>query len=218
MNFRTTAIAASALFAMTAPAFAGGFATPEPAPFIPAPAPVVVAQPELSWTGFSAGVRLGYGNLDVDGDDGLLDDDGDDDDDDVLGLNFGDDQGAIYGFGAAYDYDFGRFVAGVGASVDKFNAGVDGVDADAIGRVGGRLGVDFGSSLVYGTAGYAKLWTDGGGAGDSDGYYAGIGSELRLTDTTTLGAEILYHEFDDFDVDSLEVDATTANLSLNLRF
>ena len=194
-------IAALATAAFAAPAFAGGFAEPAPAPFIPAPAPVVVQQPELSWTGPSVGVRLGYGAVDVD----------------AGGASF-DEYGPVYGVSAAYDYDFGNVVAGVGLSVDKVNIGVAGADIDGVARIGGRLGADLGNSLLYGTAGYAKVFTDNGGVGDSGGYFAGVGSELRLTANTSLGAEILYHSFDDFDAAGVEADALTSTLSLNFRF
>ena len=198
---RTTFLPALALCVAAGPALAGGYEVPAPAPIIaaPPPAPVVVAEPDLSWTGKSVGIRLGYGH--VDGDDA------------------GDDEGVIYGFGANYDVDFGSVVAGAGISVDKANIDLPaGVEVDYIKRIGGRLGVDLGASMIYGTGGYAKVWTDGADVGDSDGYYAGIGGELRLSETLSLGSEILYHEFDDFDADGVEVDALTSNLSLNLRF
>ena len=202
MNIRTISITALLAGAVAAPALAGGFATPAPAPFVPAPAPVVVAQPELTWTGPSVGLRLGYGGAEADTGGATLDDDG-----------------FLYGLQAAYDYDFGNVVAGVVVSADKLNIDLDpGVDVDGVARLGGRLGFDSGRNWYYATAGYAKLFTDGGGVGDSDGYFAGLGYEVRLTETLSAGAEVLYHEFDDFDAAGVDADATTANLSLNLRF
>ena len=190
--------ALAAAFAVSTPALAGGLGTPQPDPYVPAP-PVVVAQPELSWTGASVGARLGYGRAELTTPGGNVDDDG------VIG-----------GVSAAYDYDFGTLVVGAGISADATDISLAGVDIDYVGRAGLRVGADLGSSLVYGTGGYARAELDG--AADADGYYAGIGSETRLTERLTLGSELLYHEFDDVAGAGNTVDALTANLSLNLRF
>ena len=197
-SYKITA-AAIALCALAAPAMAGGYAEPLPPPYIAPPTPVAVPAPGQDWTGPSVGLRLGYAGSRVSTPNGDFDD-----------------NGVLYGLGAAYDFDFGSVVAGVGMSADVLNVAPAGIDVDGVARVGGRLGADLGDSLIYVTGGYAKLFTDG--AGDDDGYYAGIGSETRLGGNLTLGAEILYHEFEDFNGTGADVDAVTSNLSLNLRF
>ena len=195
-------LAASALAALAAPALAGGFEQPVHAPIIaapaPAPAPVVVA-PELSWTGKSVGVQLGYADVDADT---------------VTG------DGYTLGVRGAYDIDFGRFVLGGSASLDRA-LDLDlsnGAEVTYIKRIGARAGVDLGSTLLYGTGGYAKVWTDEAGLGDSSGYFAGLGAEVRLSEALSLGSEINYHQFEDFDASGVEADVLTTNLSLNLRF
>ncbi|MDA0924279.1 MAG: porin family protein, partial [Proteobacteria bacterium] len=60
--------------------------------------------------------------------------------------------------------------------------------------------------------------TSGGGVGDSDGWFAGLGYEMLVTDMISVGAELLYHEFDSFDLVGLAADATTAAVSVNFRF
>ena len=187
---------ASALIALgllTAPAFAGGM-TDAPAPMMAEP---LAFAPEYNWTGFSIGAQVGYGNVDTN----------------ISGL---DDDGAVYGLRAYYDYDFGRFVMGAGVQYDGTSIEVgNGGDVDSIARVGLRAGFDSGRNFYYATAGYANAEIDGD---RDDGYFAGLGYEVFATQNVTLGAEVLYHEFDDFDNSGVDVDATTASLSVNFRF
>ena len=192
--------AAAALVALTAPAFAGGYA--EPQPYIAVPTPTVIPQPGQDWTGPSVGLRLGYGVANL-----TADFDGDGDDDEI------DEDGLLYGLSAAYDFDFGNIVAGVGASVDAIDAN----GLERVARIGPRVGVDLGSRLVYATAGYAHLWTEDDEF-EEDGYFAGVGAEQRLTETLSVGGEVLYHDFGEVDNTGIDADAVTANISLNLRF
>lgn len=154
------------------------------------------------WTGFSVGAQISYGDVDTDNPDL----DGDD---------------VLYGFRAYYDYDFGQFVIGAGLQYDFTDIGLDGVaDVDEVFRAGVRGGVDLNSNWLYVTGGYAFADTDAGtvDVGSSDGFFVGAGYEVYVTEMITVGSEVLYHEFSDFDVDGLDAEVVTISLSVNYRF
>lgn len=195
---------AFAASAISLPALAGN---PAPVPVDPVPAPVFDAAPAApiyDWSGFFVGAQIGYGDLEADTGAATLDDDG-----------------ALYGLRAGYDYDFGPALVGGVLQYDASNLelddGADGIELDSVLRLGARVGFDSGRNLYYLTGGYANADTDA--IGDSDGYFAGVGYEVFLTDRVTLGAEALYHEFDDFDdAPTVDADATTVGLNVNYRF
>ena len=218
-----TLTAAGALFAGAA--YAGGIApvVVEPVPMAPAP----IAMPTQDWTGGYVGASLGYGRGDasVDGVElGDVDGDGDDDnaDDNLIDDIFGDAdaEGVIGGVFAGYQQDFGQFVLGgeldlnaTGISGDDEElAGttIEGLDIDQVHRLKLRAGYDLGNTLVYGTVGaaYAKAELD-------EQEYEGVGSvigagvDYKVTDDVVVGAEVLYHNFEDFDDTGLDADATT---------
>ncbi|MEM1064380.1 MAG: porin family protein [Pseudomonadota bacterium] len=125
------------------------------------------------------------------------------------------------GLRAYFDTDIGGFIVGGGLQYDETDVDLGGVaSVDSVFRLGVRGGVDFAGNFVYGTAGFAQANTEAGAAdvGDSDGYFLGVGYEVFLTQNITAGAELLYHEFDSFDLDGLEAEATTFNVSVNYRF
>jgi outer membrane immunogenic protein len=192
---KLTILAAGLSTLIAAPALAGGVGEPAPAPVVMAPAPMA---PSMSWTGGSVGAQLGYGDASASG--GLEGD------------------GALLGLRAYYDYDFGNFIVGGGLQYDGTNIEVGGSDVDAITRAGLRAGVDLGESWVYGTGGWASVQTDDAVVGDSDGWFAGVGYERFITTNMTVGAEVLYHEFDEFDAAGFEADGTSAAVSVNFRF
>lgn len=187
--------------AFAVPAMAAGIVP------VPAPAPEPVFAPSYDWSGFSAGLQLGYGDIDTNVDDL-------------------DGSGVLYGLRANYDYDFGSFVLGAGVQYDwtdielELDGDETGIDVDSVLRAGLRAGIDSGRNLFYLAGGWARVELEGGGTDDdSDGFYIGAGYEVFLTDAVTAGAELLYHEFDDFDDDEdLEAEATTFALSVNYRF
>ena len=191
-----TTLAAGLAVLTAAPALAGGTAQPEPAPVTVAPAP---AAPAADWTGPSVGAQLGYGDVStsgpaLEGDDVLL------------------------GLRAYYDYDFGDFVLGGGLQYDATDLDIGGTTTlESVTRIGGRAGADLGRSMLYGTAGWAQARTTAP-TGNSDGWFAGAGYEMFVTDAVTVGTEVLYHEFDDFDLPGLSAEATTAAISVNFRF
>lgn len=183
---------------MAAPVFAGGVAEPAPSPVVIAPVPVVSG---TNWTGASVGAQLGYGDISTSG-----------------AATLGGD-GALLGLRAYYDYDFGDFILGGGLQYDAADIDLGGgTTADSITRAGLRAGVDLGTNWIYGTAGWANVDTDSATVGDSDGWFAGVGYEVFVANNVTVGAEVLYHEFDDFALGGLEAEATTAAVSVNFRF
>lgn len=193
-------ILAAGLGALTAaPALAGGTAQqPAPAPATVAPVPVASGS---DWTGPSVGVRLGYGDVSTYGAAQLSGD------------------GALFGLRANYDYDLGTVIVGGGLQYDTTDIDLGGVTTlESVTRIGARAGADLGTSWLYGAAGWAQANTSAPTVGDSDGWYAGVGYEMLVSEGITVGTEVLYHEFSDFDLSGLNAEATTAAISVNFRF
>lgn len=205
----------NALFAGTiatliapAAAFAGGVA-PTPAP---APAPVVapIAPVGTDWTGAYGGIQLEYGDIDADT---------------TAGADVGDGDNAVYGVFGGYRYDFGNVV--VGGELDLNFADIDLEDAagtnvgniESIYRLGAEVGYDAGPALIYATAGVAQATAELGGTDyDDNGYFYGAGVDYLVTDQITLGAEVLQHEFEDFDSTGNDISATTFGINAAFRF
>lgn len=186
---------------LAAPAFAGGPVEIAPEPMVAAPAPVVVAQ-SADWGGFYAGAQLGYGDIssDVDGD------------------------GALGGVHAGYRHDFGRMVLGGELDYDFSNIDLEddlgnSGELDNVARIKLMAGADLGRSLLYVTAGKAYADVSLAGTDYSDnGKFYGIGMDYAVTDTWTVGGEILKHEFDGFDGTTYDVDATTVKAKVSYNF
>ena len=225
-----TLTAAGALFAGAA--YAGGVA---PAPYEPAPmAPAPIAMPNDDWTGGYAGLSLGYarGDADIAGLGIDADGDGDsDDEDDSLIDDFADifeepdAEGVLGGAFVGYQHDFGQFV--LGGELDINAAGlsgddetitdengnsydIEGLDIEQVHRLKLRAGYDLGNTLVYGTVGavYAKAEFNEKEF-EGVGGLVGAGVDYKVTPNVVVGAEVLYHKFDDFDDTGLEADATS---------
>jgi outer membrane immunogenic protein len=195
-----TIAALFATAALAAPAFAGGPITAEPEPIIAEPVPYVA--PGIDWSGPYAGVQLGYADVDSNG--GGLDGDG------FLG-----------GVHAGYRWDMGSFVAGAELDYDSadIDLGAAGDTLDDVARLKLIAGTEFGRSLVYGTIGAAHASATVGGADLSDnGYFIGAGVDYAVTDSWTVGGELMQHKFDDFDGSGVDIDATTLKAKVSLRF
>jgi outer membrane immunogenic protein len=204
-----TALRTGGIAALTAtltlgalPALAGGVAEPAPMPAVVPAAPAPIAGTD--WTGFYAGGQIEYGDVGVSG---AATDDG---------------TGALGGIFAGYRYDFGSYV--IGAELDHNLADID-LPAvvgtiDSVTRLGVEAGFDAGPALIYATGGaaWANVGDTGGADLSDDGYFYGVGFDYAVTDRMTVGAELLQHEFDNFDGTGLDVDALTFGVNAALRF
>jgi len=163
-----------------------------------APAPVAFG---TDWTGAYGGLNLGYGDIDSN-----------------IGVS-GDDM--TYGIHLGYDYDFGNFVLGGELEYDKADidlataGGVVAASVDSVTRLKLRGGYDLGRTLIYATAGVARVDTT---LGNENGEFIGLGLAYQVTDNFTLGGEVLEHRFDDINGSGVDADATTFNLRGSYRF
>ena len=198
---RKSALAGATALAAVLSAGLAAAGSPEPAPAEPTVTmPAEPAPAMTDWTGFYGGGQLGFADVSTSG---AADLDGD---------------GAIGGLTLGYDYDFGSYV--VGGAVDYDFADIDLDNAttlESVARLKVRGGAKIGANgLLYATAGGAQAEADGF---DSDtGWFAGAGYEQMVTDRVALGAEVLYHEFDDFDDSGIDIEATTVQVRGTYRF
>ena len=218
----------------TSTAFAGGIIAAPVEPVIMAPAPVVTSD----WTGGYAGLSLGYGGIDAEGDDFL--EGTDSDEDDTFNIDM-DGDGVVGGAFAGYQRDFGTFVLGAEADLNAANVDFDednffgddvnidldddgnidngGASFDSIHRLKLRAGYDAGDALIYGVAGPAYASAEIFGDDYSDtGYVVGAGVDYKVRPDITVGGEILYNNWDDFDDTGVDFDATTFQARVAYQF
>jgi outer membrane immunogenic protein len=199
---RSMMIAGSLVGTLAAPALAGGPTTTAPEPvIIPAAEPYVA--PGIDWSGAYAGAQIGYADTDTTG--GALDG-----------------HGMLGGVHAGYRWDMGNFVAGV--ELDHDIASVDlgatpGDTLDDVTRLKLTAGTEMGNALLYGALGGAHARATVGGLDLADnGYFLGAGVTYALTDSWTVGGELLQHQFSDFDGSGVDLDATTVSARVGFRF
>jgi opacity protein-like surface antigen len=153
------------------------------------------------WTGFYGGAQLGYGQLTAD----PLTEDPD-------GLTFG-----LHG---GYLYDLGTWV--VGGEVDFDGSNIEDATADvaldSVVRAKLRLGYDGGNWMPYLTGGIAQATTSGAVDGSDTGSFGGVGLDYQLSNNMRIGGEILQHQFEDFDGNGFDIDATTASARVSFSF
>ncbi|MDD9726361.1 outer membrane beta-barrel protein [Roseovarius sp. SK2] len=197
---RATPILAAALAVGAAPAFAGNTSAPVDDTIVaaPQPAPAPTNNFGPNWTGAYGGVQLGYGDVDTN--------------------VSGNDDGVIGGLTAGYDYDLGNFVVGGGLDYDFADIGVanNAATLENVFRAKVRGGYKLGDGLLYATGGYAQADTDN--LGSDDGYFIGGGYEHMITQNFSMGGELLYHEFDDYNNTAVDVEATTLQVRGTYRF
>lgn len=196
-----TLLLSTSFAALALPALAAGPTVVVDDPVIVPPAPVIPVTGD--WTGPYAGVQLGFGNTDISG---AISDEG---------------NGFIGGLTAGYDYDFGSFVLGAGVDYDFSEIELDSGagQIDSVARLKLRGGYDAGQTLIYATGGAAFADATIGGTSFNDtGYFVGGGIEFMATERFSVGGEVLYHAFDDFDGTGADVDATTFQLRALYRF
>ncbi|WP_254435976.1 outer membrane protein [Ruegeria arenilitoris] len=157
------------------------------------------AQSSGNWTGFYGGLQFGYADIDTN----------------ISGVE-GD--GAIGGIILGYDYDLSDWVVGLGFDYDWASIGLaPGVKVEDVWRVKARAGYKVTSTgLLYGIGGFAEAGTDN--LGSEDGWFIGAGYEQIVAPNISVGGEILYHEFSNFDRTGIDVDATTLQVRAAYRF
>ena len=190
---------------LAAPAFAGGPVEVAAEPEVYAPAPVVVAAPVGEWTGFYAGAHLGYGRLEGDS----------------AGTAVFDADGAIGGVQLGYRWDLGRTVLGVEGSVSASDVQDDatGISLKNKTDLKLQLGYDLGTSLIYATAGASWAKLDDGVTSETDnGWVAGLGYDYAINDSWVVGAEYLYHKYENFNDSGVDADGGTFAIRANYRF
>ncbi len=158
-----------------------------------------LAQSAGDWTGFYGGAQIGYIDVDTN----------------VSGL---DGDSAIGGIILGYDYDTGDWVFGGGFDYDWTDADLSSAaTVEDVWRIKARAGYKISpQGLLYGTGGYAEAGTDN--LGSDNGWFIGAGYEQIIAPNVSLGGEILYHEFDDFNSTGVDVDATTIQVRVARRF
>ena len=214
---KRTLLASTALAFLAVPAFAADLPSSEPAP---APQ-TYTAPPVFTWTGFYAGVNVGWNQNEMD----------------VRNRGFTGTTGSynpfsekkngfIGGFQVGYNQQFDMFVAGVEADLSYLGnrrarastgvtnpAGVTGVQGtsrlDWLGTLRARAGVAMDNVFVYGTGGLAfgtpdqrLTLTNAGGtvthSGTKDdtrfGWTIGAGAEIAVMDNLSFKAEYLYYD------------------------
>ncbi|GGK34744.1 outer membrane protein [Salinarimonas ramus] len=218
-------IASTALVAFTAAAVAADLPVrTEPAPFVPS------APPVFSWTGFYAGVNLGYGWGDFTGATG--------------GVLFDEGDGFVGGGQLGYNVQFGSFVVGLetdlqwtnfegGPAVPGALAGtVSEAQLDYFGTVRGRAGFALDRTLVFATGGLAYGGADvtavvAGRTFSDDqthvGWTLGGGVEHAFTNNLTAKVEYLYTDLDDetYDLDvqrEAGLEFSTVRAGVNYKF
>ncbi len=166
------------------------------AAFAAAPA-VTFAQ---DWTGPYAGFQIGTAEIDVDGAAELSGD------------------GESYGLFAGYNIQNGAVVYGGEFDYDTTEYDVaDGTaEVDSTTRLKGRVGTELGGGLAYGTAG--MVWATSPELGDDSGYLFGVGYDFPVSANMTVGAEVLNHQFDDYNDTDLDVDVTTIKARVSFSF
>lgn len=194
----TTALIAAPLAVAGSFATAGGLAEPVAAA---APAPVAVAAPVSygsDWSGAYGGLSLGYGDVDADG-------------------VTGDFEGATFGGHIGYNYDMGNVVLGAeleAVGTDDFVNDATGLELEQVLRAKVRAGYDAGAYLPYVTAGVAQATVNGD---EDNGYFYGLGVDYALSDSFTVGGEVLRHEFEDFN-GGADITADTVGLRVSYNF
>lgn len=191
MSIKTLMLGTLGATLIAAPVLAG---SPTPAAVEPAVQVPVAVPLTGDWTGGYVGGQIGFGKVDG----GLSGDD-------VIG-----------GLTMGYDHDFGQWVLGAGLDYDWADINAGGNTLENMARLKLRAGYDMGPGLIYATAGAARAEFDT--LGSDNGYFAGVGYEHMITDKISVGGEVLYHNFDNFNGSGTDVETTTAQVRASFRF
>ena len=229
MNIHTSAAAfalAALPFAAMTPALAGNLDEA-----VVQPAPVMAAAPAAYtslWSGGYAGAQLGYGWADrsVGNQDTIVNQLGRpgevfDDINTRFGNIGADGDGMTGGVHGGYLWNTDRFVYGLEGDFDFADIQLDNNvgTVDRIGRIKAKAGYDLGQTLIYATAGAAYAEADLFGGNFSDwGWVAGVGADYMVTDAVSVGAEVLYHDFEEFDNSGTDLSLTTLSARVSYHF
>ncbi len=159
-----------------------------------------IAATAQSWDGGYVGVQLGSADIDVDGA-AELEGDGT-----SVGIFAGfnvSNGGLVYG--AEIDYDTTDYEIADGAQ-----------EVDSTTRLKGRIGTELGGGLAYGVAGFVAATSPG--LGDDNGYLFGLGYDFPVYDNIFVGAELLQHQFEDYNDSDLDVGVTTIKARVGFNF
>lgn len=193
-------LASALLAAMAAPALAGNLEVAVVEPIVEAPAaPVVAAEPEVTWDGFYAGVH--GARADATWTTATVEDNSKD---------------VVYGAHVGYNYDLGKVVLGAegGFSVENPK------DRDETTLTAtAKAGYDLGKFLPYVTGGYSLVTSEVGAVDNkADGWVYGAGAEYLVTDKIGLGAEYLRGEYDVTEGGADEYERDTISVRANFHF
>ena len=81
-----------------------------------------------------------------------------------------------------------------------------------------RVGYDAGAWLPYASLGIAQVTTNDAFDLQDTGPFLGLGAEYRVTDSVRVGAEVLQHQFEDFDDSGIDIDATNVAARVSFQF
>jgi len=163
-------------------------------------APVYAA---TDWSGGYIGAELGYGHADTSNAGGASGDNA---------------IGGVYG---GYNYDFGSYVLGGEFSYDTGDNTLSGGAGKLreTTRAGIRGGYDLGNMLVYGTTGVvrgkADLLTT---KGYDYGYFVGAGIDHMLSSNVSVGGELIYDDFNNFNHSGVDLTNTTLSARVSFHF
>lgn len=203
-----TALAIS-LFA--GPMFAGGLSDPViPAP-IPAPPPIV--QPNDWYIGLQVGPATGDITPEIPD----------------TAFPETEAEGNFYGVHAGVQRSFGAITAGI--EIDYNTASdalgsddnVNEADLETLAHLKLRAGANFGPAFIYGTAGLAyasgtiESIFPAVDVSDTAPFY-GIGTDVMVSESISIGAEVLVHDFENIDDSGFDVEFTTAMLRVSYHF
>lgn len=202
---------AVAISLIAGPSFAGGLSEP----VIPAPVAPVPASIPLDWyVGLQAGI--GSGDLTPELPDTAFPE--------------SDIEGPFYGVHAGVQRAFGGVTFGLEldyntSSVDLEDSGNDNeIEMDTLAHLKLRGGLNVGPAFVYGTAGlaYASMSIVPVALAPLDvsdtAPFFGIGADVMVTQSISVGGEFLTHSFEDIDDSGVDVEFNTAMLRVSFHF
>jgi hypothetical protein len=201
---------AVAISLLACPGFAGGLSDPIiPVPVAPPPAAI-----PLDWY---VGLQAGIGSGDVTPE--------------LPDTAFPESamEGPFYGVHAGVQREFGPLTFGIEvdyntSSVDLEDSGNDTViEVDTLAHLKLRAGTNVGPAFVYGTAGIAYVEmtivpiAPPLDVSDTAPFF-GIGADMMVTESISIGGEFLAHSFEDIDDTDVDVEFNTAMLRLSFHF